>query len=359
MIYNTTIIGGEGGVYIGSNGERLISIGRQNVYVGKNVYTDGKIIYGYDIPQMLQKKVVRKKKEKNYIITYILHGGYDGYFSGFTYYKPDEYTYNLNYDGMYGRLTVPAGTDWALAAGNKLYYIVENSNTITIGDVNGEEVTINDTWSRRYFGAAGANGGILITGKSSSGYEGDIVYISPDMREYRVYAQSGSGTNWTLIYPVGHFNVDDEGNATCTVRVTEISDVDERTSIKTLTFDSGGGDRMRSYTDPVLGDGIGHFERSGNTVSNNGTITFEFEEGQGEHRTLTLPISNGYTSSVVGDYVFIYSPSPVVIKQYDKNNGNLLRDYSTGSGVIYDLNNIRLIGCDPVKLFRRWGFVED
>lgn len=378
MLYNTTITSCEGGVYVGSNGERLISIGRQNVYVGKNVYTDGKIIYGYDIPQMLQRKVIRKKKKKNDIIVEIYNRGYDGYFSGVVYRKPDKYTENYNYGGVYGRLTVPVGTDWALAAGNKLYYIVEDSstttsvdangeevttinNTITIGDVNGEEVTINDNWSyRRYFGAAGANGGIIITGyASSSGYSGDIVYISPDMREHRVYSRSGSGSNWTFINAVGHFNVNDEGEATCTVQVMEVNDYDEKTEIKTLKFNSSGGYQMISYTNPVLGDGIGHFERSGNTVSNNGTITFEFDDGQGGHRTLTLPITNGYTSSVVGDYVFIYSLSPIDIKQYDKNNGNLLRDYSTGIGSIYNLNNLRIIGCDPVKLFRQWGFVEN
>lgn len=359
MIYNTTIIGGEGGVYIGSNGERLISIGRQNVYIGKNVYTDGAIIYGYDIPQMLQKKVVRKKKEKNYIITNISNRSYDSYFAGFIYYKPDEYTDAYNYDGIYGRLTVPYNAD-ALAAGNKLYYIVENNNTITIGDVNSEEVTINDTWSRRFFGAAGANGGILITGSSSSGYDGDIVYISPNMREYRVDSASGSGSNWTFITPIGHFNVNDEGEATCTVSVTEISEYDERTEIQKLTFDSNGRDSMSGYTNPVLGDGVGHFERSGNTLSNNGTITFDFDDGQGGSRTLTLPITNGYTSSIVGDYVFIYSiagTSTIDIKQYDKS-GNLLRDYGTGDGRITEFNNLRLIGCDPAKLFRQWGFVD-
>lgn len=52
MIYNTTLASGSGNRWIDAQGRVLTAIGRQNLYVGKNVYTDGKVIYGYFIPSM-------------------------------------------------------------------------------------------------------------------------------------------------------------------------------------------------------------------------------------------------------------------------------------------------------------------
>ena len=373
MLYNTTITSCAGGVYIGSNGERLISIGRQNVHVGKNVYTDGKIIYGYDIPQTLQRKVIRKKKVVNYVLTYVDSSVYGGKISGLRYLDIDKYAEDNEKSWYDGELTVPTNTDGLIVAGNKLYYIIENDDdTVTIGDVNGEEATIStSSFGYHYFVAdAGKNGGIIITGGSYSSYSGrymyngDIIYISPDMRHVVTVPEQNDDE---FISPYGHWNVDEDGKATCTVYYEQIDQegyVRDR-GYKTLTIFSSGGYSLNNYHDPILGDGVAHFEENPSTGGyyNTGTLDFDFDD----NNSLTLPITVDHTATIVGDYVFIYSAYPqrsvfqhVSLKQYNKE-GTLLRDYSTGydPDMLYYFNNYKIIACDPIKLAKSWGFVED
>lgn len=61
MIYNTTIVSGNGNRWVDAMGKVLTSIGGSNVFVGKNVWTDGKVIFGYSFPSSDVVKIQKKK----------------------------------------------------------------------------------------------------------------------------------------------------------------------------------------------------------------------------------------------------------------------------------------------------------
>lgn len=160
MIYNTTIIGGSGNRWQAADGKFLTAIGRQNIYIGKNVWTDGNIIYGYDLPGYVARKVIRKvKKIYHEIIYFVKTNGISGY--------------NVADDRMISVYKSRSGNE-LVASGIKLYNVEATTNTgdpdnpykWVFTDITGNlsvdvPAWYNRTFYPRFNGDMGRNGGFL------------------------------------------------------------------------------------------------------------------------------------------------------------------------------------------------------
>lgn len=167
MIYNTTLHAGAGGVWTDANGKPLIAIGNANLYEGKNVWTDGKIIYGYDIPAFMPRKI--KVKEKGLLIPMSCELA-----SGSNY----NYSYINLAKQIVGELTGTGETGKTAYFSGENCYLLEDTSTgvtITKADANSPfTVTIANNMYQSYLKDIGRNGGLVF-------YNGNIAYVNANM----------------------------------------------------------------------------------------------------------------------------------------------------------------------------------
>ena len=362
MIYNTTIISGSGNSWQGASGENLVVVGGQNIYIGKNVWTDGKIIYGYNIPSFIPKKVIKRKKKVVPTLSYIpIYFYVNSDYCDLTYLIPENYSLPGYQYSVTKRLQKP----------QELQELLEELQITTCkGYFSGENLyLINNPkvikWDLRHpvvvtaFGGdivdIGRNGGIAFeygtfVNKNMEVVEIDLdelkneilerecepTYIPPDPEEPKKYNGYITSCGWTTE------NIDDEGHFTAKVMASiYFKDTYETRSFEyKLELSDAGRLTLHNYGGLLpMGDGL---------VRENGTITFEMGE-----ETITLTDFNNGRITVGETYAFgskrNLSSSFGSIDQYD-NTGNLLKSYDETT------TNARLDAIDIDAKLAEWGF---
>lgn len=365
MIYNTTIISGSGNSWQGASGENLVVVGGQNIYIGKNVWTDGKIIYGYNIPSSLPKKIIKRKKKVVPTLSYIpIYFYVYSDYCEITYLIPENYSLSGYQYKVTKRLQKPRELDELLQeqqitecygyfSGENLYFI--NNPKVIKWDLRRPVVV---TAYGGHIVDIGRNGGIVFeygtfVNKNMEVTEIDLdelkneilerecqpTYIPPDPEEPKRYNGYVTSCYWTTE------NIDDNGHFTAKVDADiYFTDTDETRSFEyKLDVSDGGNLTLHDYRGSLpMGDGI---------ANANGSITFE--GGTEENpQTITLPDYNRGRITVGEKYAFVTSRTLYGsgLDQYDLL-GNELRDYGSER-----VGNARLDVIDIDAKLAEWGF---
>ena len=370
MIYNTTIISGSGSSWQGASGESLTVIGNQNIYIGKNVWTDGKIIYGYNIPSFLPKKIIKRKKKVVPTLSYIpIYFYVYSDYCEIRIFIPENYSLPGYQYYVTKRLQKPQELDELLQ---------EQQITTCYGYFSGENLYFMDNFSGRYtiikwdlrrpvvvtarggdVVDIGRNGGIAFeygtfVNKNMEVVEIDLdelkneilerecqpTYIPADPEEPKEYNGYITSCGWNTE------NIDDNGHFTAKAMADiYFTDTDETRSFEyKLDVSDYGSLSLDDYRGSLpMGDGI---------VNADGSITFEGGTAS-ESQTITLP-DYDYGRITVGEKYAFVTPRDIMfggsgITQYDLL-GNELRDYND------KVTNARLDVIDIDAKLAEWGF---
>ncbi len=366
MIYNTTIISGSGNSWQGASGENLVAVGGQTLYAGKNVWTDGKIIYGYNIPSSLPKKVIKRKKKAvvptlSYIPIYFYV--YSDYCE-ITCLIPENYSLPSSQYEVTKRLEKPRNLQRLLEelqittcegyfSGENLYLI--DGNTIIKWDRLNPITATNP--SRGSIIDIGRNGGIFFNDFTFVNKQMEVFEISwndvkemilekeckptyipedpEEPKEYNGYITSSYTTKE---------NVDDIGLFTARLAADiYFHDTEETKSFlyQLAVYDDGEFD-LEDYSGlSKMGDGFSHEDDSMSFETDNGIITLE--DYYNRRITVGKIYEFGKAAALSGELSNRY------IYQYD-NTGNLLATYRE------TVTNARLDAIDIDEKLADWGF---
>lgn len=368
MIYNTTIISGSGSSWQGASGENLVVVGNQNIYVGKNVWTDGKIIYGYNIPSFIPKKIIKRKKKVVPTLSYIpIYFYVYSDYCELTYLIPENYSLTGYQYKVTKRLQKPEELEELLQ---------EQQITTCYGYFSGENLYLMDNFSGRYtiikwdlrrpvvvtarggdVVDIGRNGGIAFeygtfVNKNMEVVEIDLdelkneilerecqpTYIPPDPEEPKEYNGRITSLWWDTE------NIDDEGHFTAKVDADiYFKDTEETRSFSyKLEVGDYGSLTLHDYRGSLpMGDGI---------VNADGSITFE---GGTEENPQTITLTGFNNGRITVGEKYAFGTSRKVrghsLTQYDLL-GNELRDYGDY------VTNARLDAIDIDAKLAEWGF---
>ena len=372
MAEKVRIIGIEGKYAISNKGQRLRIIG-DNVPLG-NAYTDGRVVYGYSINNHPFLPLIRKTKGGINIDLFFdalmkvrdteglafvadVFGLWSGHseMQGAYPYKFDEYDCDF-----WKKITLPNAT--YILGSDKLFTINTDNGNITLHDViNNTNVVItlpSVYWLDNYYYDIGRNGqiGLCAIGNSGQGFllnyiDGTSVssYSKEDFQ--RALFASGDfpdaqSYNDIAIGLPKDINVSDAGDATCTI-YAETYLVSKKYKVEFHNYLD-----MYNYDFADCGDATGDFNES----TGIGTITvgnYTFSN-----------VKTGTKATVTDDYIFIYwfnrqgshsIASGIELKQYDRQTGTLLKDYSND---IYEMINTRLDLFYVDDLLRLWNAGE-
>lgn len=354
MIYNTTIASVNGNECTDTSGKKLIAVGNQNLYIGKNVYTDGKVIYGYVLPASASKSVV--KHDDSEII-------YDAEYHALYAIIPKNYA-KTDIDYKRTVYATFATNNNIIICENELYEYYYSNGQLYFK--KGDTVqTAGALANNVEAGDIGRNGGIAVAVSNLAA----VSYIPPSMDSYKqlnmdtitpIVKSFDSYWDWSEtigINDINFLNVDDNG--VLTVALTVSGDYGEGT-LKTYTFtiDTNLNVSIANFTAPQLGDGVGVFGFYANGfVQNTGSIVYN---------NVSFPAKKTDKLVVVDKYVFVYTlvklefVSRAEIYMYDKT-GTLLKkfgDIGDPLTEINGINNCRFCFSSVAKMLKKWGYVR-
>ena len=347
MIYNTTITGGGGGIWYDDRGNMLTAVGNQNIYIGKNVYTDGKVIYGYDMPSTMQKPK-RSAIARNESVIFGFTGfvnqipADNGKVKGII---PKDYQKEYANDVFNGVFNEGNSVcaNRPIIAGSRLYnfYHTHDGSTglYTLQEIGGETINLGYVYNQSrgfdsyYCFDAGRNGGFGICIECDNGF--NIRYSTPEHNLYNVTRDNlaswafdtGLFSATPTIDSIANLNIDDTGNLSFSFRAYDTSVA----YLLTLYVYTNGSRQLYGYY-PVCGDGIGNF----NFNTGMGAIRYTIND-----TTITLSAHTTEKLTLTKKYAFLHkfngmgrflSQTPDGsgwVKQYDVNTGTLLREYGT------------------------------